>query len=65
MSLLTHLRRKKLEDVAPVPQAECPHWELAPRWDSPKDMGQVDRATHFICTNCGTTISLEQARRSL
>ena len=61
MSLLTPLRRKKPQDVAPASQAPCSHWELAPRWDSVADMGHADLVTYYACVQCGERVSREEA----
>jgi hypothetical protein len=61
MSLRTHLRRKKPAEVAVSQQAQCPHSELAPRWDSVEDMGKADCVTHYICTTCGASVSRDDA----
>jgi hypothetical protein len=61
MSLLSHVRRRMPEGAAQAPQDPCPHWELAPRWDSVADMGRADRVTHYVCTKCGERISRREA----
>jgi hypothetical protein len=61
MSLLTHLRRKRPEEVAVSPRAQCPHSELAPRWDSVEDMGKADRVMYYTCTTCGARVAPDDA----
>jgi hypothetical protein len=31
----------------------CVHGALSPAWDDPHDIGQVLRASRFICESCG------------
>jgi hypothetical protein len=61
MSLLNVVRKKPRQEADSSP-IECPHWELAPRWDSVSDMGQADRVTFYSCTSCSKTFTPEEAR---
>ena len=61
MSLRVNLFRKKPRAMPAMPLPECPHWELAPRWDSVADMGDTGRITHYVCTSCGETVSRAEA----
>ena len=61
MSLRVNLFRKRRGEVFETPPPNCPHWELAPRWDSAADIGNADRITHYACANCGATVSRTEA----
>jgi hypothetical protein len=61
MSLRVNLFRKRRGEVVETPPLECPHWELAPRWDAADDIGHADRVTHYMCANCGATVTRAEA----
>ena len=54
--------KKQPAATATLPQIECPHAVLVPRWDSIEDMGKEDKATRFMCESCHEEFSPEQAK---
>lgn len=65
MGLLSRfLRRSGTESAVSVERPiECPHMALGPRWDSPTDMGDEDKATSYSCEACGEQFTPEEAQR--
>ena len=45
----------------PVDETACPHTTLIPRWDNAADVGNLDRATRFLCEGCNTEFDARQA----
>jgi hypothetical protein len=62
MSILSNLTRKKPRQELENAQTDCPHWELAPRWNSVADMGHMEKVTSYTCTSCAKAFSPEEAR---
>ena len=62
MSLLSRFAKNHDRVSLPEISPECGHWELAPRWDCNDDIGKKDRVSSYRCTNCGKTMSPEEAR---
>ncbi|MGE3795753.1 MAG: hypothetical protein AB7I38_17765 [Dehalococcoidia bacterium] len=40
--------------------SECQHATLAPRWDSPSDMGKRDKVTEYRCSSCKALFGREE-----
>ena len=47
----------------PAETTACPHTTLIPRWENAADIGNLDRATHFLCEGCNSEFDADEARR--
>ncbi|TAK72488.1 MAG: hypothetical protein EPO22_00520 [Dehalococcoidia bacterium] len=56
---------KNVEDRRdePADETACPHTTLIPRWDSAADIGDLDRATRFLCEGCNREFDAGEAAR--
>ena len=55
-----NVEKRRDETVEPV---ACPHTTLVPRWDSAADIGNLDRATRFLCEGCNQEFDADEAAR--
>ena len=47
----------------PADTTACPHTTLIPRWENAADIGNLDRATRFLCEGCNSEFDADEARR--
>jgi len=65
MRLLNKIRRHPEGNEgaqAPEEEVNCLHTALAPRWDTPSDMGDEEKASAWVCAVCGATFTPERAQ---
>lgn len=66
MSFLRKLFGRTEEPAAATPSSsECPHAQLAPRWDNVEDMGKADKVTGYVCEACKTLFSYDEGQQIL